>query len=93
MNSLYDALIAPHARNDAPFLIPDQGTPLTYAAFVRRAAQMAHVLQNAGVTAGDRVLVQAPKTTDMVTLRQHGGLCPAWHRGAHHTGRRPPARR
>jgi malonyl-CoA/methylmalonyl-CoA synthetase len=68
VNSLYDALIAPHADNDTPFLIPDQGTPLTYASFVRRAAQIAHVLQDAGVTAGDRVLVQAPKTTDMVAL-------------------------
>ena len=26
MTGLYDALIAPHARNDAPFLNPDQGT-------------------------------------------------------------------
>ncbi|WP_415919887.1 malonate--CoA ligase [Tateyamaria sp. SN6-1] len=67
-NTLYDALFAPHADNDTPFLSGDDGTHVTYAAFVRRAAQMAHVLRDAGLGPGDRVVVQAPKRADTVAL-------------------------
>ncbi len=67
-NTLYDALIAPHAQSERPFLDCDDGTTLTYAAFVRRVAQLAHVLADAGVTPGDRVVVQAPKAADAIAL-------------------------
>ncbi|WP_390910785.1 AMP-binding protein [Pseudosulfitobacter sp. SM2401] len=67
-NTLYDALIAPHAENNAPFLINDEGTALTYAGFVRRVAQLANVLKNMGVAPGDRIVVQAPKQTDTIAL-------------------------
>lgn len=67
-NTLYDALIAPHAKNLRPFLICDDGTTLTYAGFVRRVAQIANVLKTAGVKAGDRVVVQAPKVADTIAL-------------------------
>ncbi|MCC1494321.1 malonyl-CoA synthase [Cognatishimia sp. F0-27] len=67
-NTLYDALIAPHADNEAVFLECDDSTRLTYARFVRRAAQLAHVLTEAGVSPGDRVLVQAPKLSDTIAL-------------------------
>jgi malonyl-CoA/methylmalonyl-CoA synthetase len=67
-NTLYDALIAPHARSDRPFLECDDGTTLTYAGFVRRVAQLAHVLVNAGVKPGDRIFVQAPKRSDTIAL-------------------------
>ncbi|MBR2657566.1 MAG: malonyl-CoA synthase [Loktanella sp.] len=67
-NTLYDALIAPHRHNDAPFLTGDDGRTMSYAAFVRRAAQIAHVLVAAGVQLGDRVVAQVPKTTDAVAL-------------------------
>ncbi|MCI2400498.1 malonyl-CoA synthase [Aliiroseovarius subalbicans] len=67
-NPLYDALIAPHAGNSATFLECDDGSQLRYDAFVRRAAQMAHVLVAAGVTPGDRVVVQAPKLADTIAL-------------------------
>lgn len=67
-NTLYDALIAPHANNDAIFLDLDDGLSWTYADFVVRVAQLAHVLTNAGVTAGDRVVVQGPKTADAIAL-------------------------
>ena len=56
-NILYDALIAPHANNSQPFLACDDGTTLTYAGFVRRVAQLANVLKEAGIEAGDRVVV------------------------------------
>ncbi|MEY1554498.1 malonyl-CoA synthase [Yoonia sp. R2331] len=67
-NTLYNALFAPHAQNDALFLELDDGTSWTYAQFVARAAQMAHVLADVGVTPGDRVVVQAPKSADALAL-------------------------
>ena len=67
-NILYDALFAPHAENPAPFLECDDGSIVTYADFVARAAQIAHVLTAAGIGAGDRVLVQAPKLPDTIAL-------------------------
>jgi len=67
-NTLYDALIAPHANNDATFLTLDDGTQVSYANFVSRVAQLAHVLTDAGVKPGDRVVVQAPKLMDTIAL-------------------------
>lgn len=67
-NILYDALIAPHVQNDADFLILDDGVTWTYADFVVRVAQLAHVLQDAGVRPGDRVIVQASKLADTIAL-------------------------
>ncbi|MEM6596029.1 MAG: AMP-binding protein, partial [Pseudomonadota bacterium] len=67
-NTLYDALIAPHAENGEVFLDLDDGSQWRYAAFVARAAQIAHVLQGAGVAPGDRIVVQAPKTADAIAL-------------------------
>lgn len=67
-NTLYDALIAPHAKSDATFLTLDDGRTLSFADFTCRVAQLAHVLQDAGVSAGDRVLVQAPKLLDTIAL-------------------------
>ena len=67
-NNLYDALIAPHTQNTAPFLVLDDGSTLTYAGFVARVAQLAHVLKDAGVGPGDRVVVQAPKLADTIAL-------------------------
>ena len=67
-NTLYDALIAPHSHNEAPFLHCDDGKTVSYAGFVQRAAQMAQVLVAAGVAPGDRVVVQAPKLADTIAL-------------------------
>lgn len=67
-NTLYDALIAPHANNDAIFLTLDDGTNVSYAGFVSRVAQLAHVLTSVGVKSGDRVVVQAPKLMDTIAL-------------------------
>ncbi|MEO1555331.1 MAG: malonyl-CoA synthase [Pseudomonadota bacterium] len=67
-NTLYDALLAPHANNPAPFLDLDDGSRWSYADFVARVAQLAHVLRGAGVAAGDRVVVQAPKCADAIAL-------------------------
>ncbi len=67
-NTLYDALIAPHAKNGGTFLDLNDGTTWSYAYFVQRVAQLAHVLRDAGVTPGDRIVVQAPKTADTIAL-------------------------
>ena len=67
-NTLYDALIAPHTGNLAPFLHNDDGTTLSYKGFVKRVAQIAHVLADAGIAPGDRVVVQAPKLSDTIAL-------------------------
>ena len=67
-NTLYDALFAPHAGNDTPFLQTDEGASISYDAFLGRVAQIAHVLTEAGVKPGDRVVVQAPKLADTIAL-------------------------
>ena len=67
-NTLYDALFAPHAAQTATFLDCDDGTRVAYGAFIKRAAQLAHVLVSAGVGPGDRVVVQAPKLADTIAL-------------------------
>ncbi|WP_375281909.1 AMP-binding protein [Pseudooctadecabacter sp.] len=67
-NLLYDALIAPHRGNTAPFLALDSGTTLSFDDFTKRAAQIAHVLVHNGVKPGDRVVVQAPKCADFLAL-------------------------
>ena len=68
INTLYDALIAPHTGSDTPFMDLDDGTTWTFAQFVVRVAQLAHVLRTNGVTPGDRVVVQTPKTADAIAL-------------------------
>jgi malonyl-CoA/methylmalonyl-CoA synthetase len=67
-NPLYDALIAPHTGVDKVFMTADDGSTLTFDRFVKATAQMAHALTQAGVKVGDRIVVQAPKTVEMVTL-------------------------
>ncbi|WP_299145943.1 malonyl-CoA synthase [uncultured Tateyamaria sp.] len=67
-NHLFDHLIAPHAGNTAPFLVQDGQSDVTYAAFVERTAQMAHRLRQSGLGVGDRVVVQAAKSIEMVIL-------------------------
>ncbi|MEP5761375.1 MAG: malonyl-CoA synthase [Litoreibacter sp.] len=65
---LYDALIAPHAQSDRPFLDRDDGTQITFCGFVERVAQLANVLRDSGVSPGDRIVVQAPKLSDTIAL-------------------------
>lgn len=68
LNHLYDQLIAPHVRNTACFLKRDGAPSLSFAEFVGLAAQIAHVLKDAGLAPGDRVVVRAPKSVEMVAL-------------------------
>lgn len=74
-NTLYDALFGAHATNAAQFLETDDGTSLSYAAFVRLVAQTANALVDAGLTPGGRIVVQAPKLAQ--TLALYGGTVQA----------------
>lgn len=67
-NHLYDNLIAHHASNTACFLKQDGQADISYAQFIQTAAKLAHILVKNGLTPGDRVVVQAPKTVEMVAL-------------------------
>ena len=67
-NPLYDTMFATHADRDTPFLYLPDGEVITHAAFVRRAAQLAHALHVFGVNMGDRVAVQVEKCPDMLAL-------------------------
>ncbi len=67
-NPLYDALFAPHAGSERPFLeLPGAGM-VTYGAFVERAARLATVLSELGLAPGDRLAVQVEKSPDALAL-------------------------
>ncbi|MEL7105006.1 MAG: AMP-binding protein [Pseudomonadota bacterium] len=67
-NHLYDHLVAPRAGSEAPFLLRDGAEQLSFAGFAGLAAALAHTLCAAGLTPGDRVVVQAPKCAEMAAL-------------------------
>ncbi len=67
-NPLYDSLFAPHAGKESPFLLLPGGATVSHAAFVARASQLAHALCQQGVSPGDRVAAQVPKTADALAL-------------------------
>ena len=67
-NPLYDTLFGAHAGSEAPFLhLPDDST-ITYAAFVKNGARIAHVLTDLGLSPGDRVAVQVDKSPQALAL-------------------------
>ncbi len=67
-NTLYDALFKPYQGSDATFLYFADGTTLSFGGFVERAAQMAHVLAEAGLQPGDRLAAQVHKTSEAIAL-------------------------
>ena len=67
-NALYDALFAPHQGSTRPFLYLPDGTVLSYDAFLKLTAQIAHVLQEEGVRPGDRVAAQVKKSAKALAL-------------------------
>ena len=69
MTNLYSLLAARfEQRLDSTFLRVPGGSSLSYRQVDERSAQMAGVLQQRGVTVGDRVVVQVDKSTDNVAL-------------------------
>ncbi|MBN7783780.1 malonyl-CoA synthase [Ponticoccus gilvus] len=68
MNPLYDSLFGAHAGSDAPFLHLPEGGTLSYAGFLAKAAQMAHVLDAQGLEPGDRLAAQVEKSPEALAL-------------------------
>jgi len=67
-NPLYDALFAPLAGQERPFLTLQGGDRMNAATFHDMIARFANGLSAAGVGPGDRVAVQASKTQQMLAL-------------------------
>ncbi|MDW4496960.1 malonyl-CoA synthase [Sulfitobacter sp. D35] len=68
-NPLYDALFAPHSGSYAPFLIaPGSGQSTSYGAFIKQAARFANTLTDLGLTPGDRMVAQVPKSPSALAL-------------------------
>jgi len=67
-NALFDALFAPHAGREYPFLHLADGGTLSYAGFLGQTARMAHALTEAGLAPGDRLAAQAEKSPQVLAL-------------------------
>ncbi|SLN50413.1 Long-chain-fatty-acid--CoA ligase [Pseudoruegeria aquimaris] len=67
-NHLFDHLFAPHADNQDILFERPGADPMTYASFIEKTGRMAHALQAVGLEPGDRVVVQAEKSVEMVIL-------------------------
>lgn len=67
-NPLYDALIGDKSESQSPFVTTPDGETLSYHQFASRAGQVAHALLQLGVRPGDRVMVQAEKSIDVLAL-------------------------
>ncbi|MEL6608000.1 MAG: malonyl-CoA synthase [Pseudomonadota bacterium] len=67
-NHLYDCLFADKLDADRTVLSQPGRPDVTRADLVARAAQFAHALTGLGMTPGDRVMVQADKSTDVVAI-------------------------
>lgn len=67
-NPLYDTLFGRHAGSEAPFLYPEGGAPLSYAAFLAMAARMSNAIAALGLVPGDRVAAQIDKSAEALAL-------------------------
>ncbi|WP_050929668.1 malonate--CoA ligase [Aestuariivita boseongensis] len=67
-NPLYDQLFGVHAGKTTPFLQLEDGQVITHSQFLTTAAQLAHVLVQAGLQPGDRLAVQVHKSAHALAL-------------------------
>lgn len=68
-NLLYDALFATNSENQNNFISdPLDGASLSYADFIKRSAQFASVIQDAGLAPGDRLIAQMGKSVSALAL-------------------------
>ena len=68
MNTLFDALFAPLADRETPFLHLPDGGHISGRAFYAMLSQQAHALRAAGLTAGDRIAVQVGKSPQALAV-------------------------
>ena len=67
-NPLYDTLFGRHVGKDTVFLHLPDGSRVTHAVFLRRAARFAGALTALGVRPGDRVAIQIAKSSDALAV-------------------------
>ena len=67
-NPLYDQLFGRHIGKSNPFLRLADGSVVTYSAFLRLTAQMAHVLTQGDLQPGDRLAAQVQKSPEALAL-------------------------
>lgn len=68
MNTLFDRLFGRHDGSMNPFLIVPGGETISYDAFLRMAARIAHVLRAQGLVPGDRLAVQVEKSPQALAI-------------------------
>jgi malonyl-CoA/methylmalonyl-CoA synthetase len=67
-NPLFDRLFAQHTGKSKPFLRLIDRTTVSYAAFLGLSAQIAHLLTQSGLQAGDRLAAQVQKSHEALAL-------------------------
>ncbi len=67
-NPLYDHLFGKHAGQSTTFLLLPDGTSIAHDQFLERAAQIAHMLSENGLKAGDRLAAQVEKSPQALAL-------------------------
>jgi malonyl-CoA/methylmalonyl-CoA synthetase len=67
-NPLYETLLGRHAGSQAPFLYPEGGEPISYAAFLAMASRMSNAITSLGLMPGDRVAAQIDKSPEALAL-------------------------
>lgn len=67
-NPLYDSLFGQNQGKNTPFLQLADDTIISHGAYLRLAAQYAHVFTNLGVQPGDRVAVQIAKSPQALAV-------------------------
>ncbi len=61
-NPLYQSFFQQHRDSEAPLMIREDGSRLSYREFLDIAARFANTLVTCGVKPGDRVVLQVPKS-------------------------------
>lgn len=67
-NALYDALFGQHTGRLTTFLVLADGTQISHAEFLAKAARIAHALRDLRLATGDRVAAQVEKSPDALAL-------------------------
>lgn len=67
-NPLYDHIFGRHAGQQTPFLYLPDGTAISHAAFLARAARFAGAFAAMGLRPGDRIAVQIEKSPDALAV-------------------------
>ncbi len=67
-NPLYDRFFGKHAGKETPFLVLQDGSVISHAAFLEMTARIAHVLSQSGLQPGDRLAAQVQKSPEALAL-------------------------